>query len=244
LAADVTTAARLFQVMQGSDPDDPSTADFRPVDALGGLERGVGGLRIGSVRAGDIPNLDPDVDAACSKALDLLASAGASVVPFTPPEPYGELSRRSGFISAVEGYAHYRDLVEDPTSKLADPIRARMMVGKTISAPDFLQGQRQRRRSIDAFLSALDRLDALVMPALPIPAISVAEVDEASQLLAPTTRFVNYLELASLAVPSGLSRRGLPVGVQIIVRRFDDALALRIGRALELVRGPFPRPAA
>jgi aspartyl-tRNA(Asn)/glutamyl-tRNA(Gln) amidotransferase subunit A len=242
LAADVPTAARMFQVMQGSDPDDPSTAAFRPIDALGGLERGVGGLRIGCTRAGDIPNLDPDVDASCTRALGLLADAGATIVPFAPPEPYAELSRRSGFISAVEGYAHYRDLVEDPASGLAPPIRARMMAGRSISAPDFVLGQRQRRKAIDAFLSALDRLDALIMPALPIPAIPVAEVDETSQLLAPTTRFVNYLELASLAVPSGLSRHGLPVAIQIIVRRFDDALALRIGRTFELARGPFPRP--
>lgn len=242
LACDVTTAARLFQVMQGTDPDDPSTEGVQPVDALRDLERGVSGLRIGRIEPGDIPHLDPDVAAACTKALDLLAVAGAQIVPFKTPEPYGELSRRSGFISAVEGYAHYRHLVEDAGSKLAAPIRARMLAGKSISAPDFVAGQRSRRQSIARFLAAFDRLDALVMPALPVPAIPVAEVDEASQLLGPTTRFVNYLELASLAVPSGLSRGGLPVGVQIIVRRFDDPLALRIGRALELARGPFPRP--
>jgi aspartyl-tRNA(Asn)/glutamyl-tRNA(Gln) amidotransferase subunit A len=241
---DVPTAARLFQVMQGSDPDDPSTEGVKPVDALRDLERGVSGLRIGRVEVGDIPNLDTDVEAGCSRALDLLAAAGAQIVSFKTPEPYVEMSRRSGFISAVEGYAHYRHLVEDAGSKLAAPIRARMLAGKAITAPDFLLGQRARRQTIARFLAAFDRLDALVMPALPVPAIPVAEVDEASQLLAPTTRFVNFLELASLAVPAGLSRSGLPVGVQIIVRRFDDPLALRIGRALELARGPFPRPPA
>lgn len=244
LAADVPTAARMFQVMQGPDPDDPTTEGVRRVDALGDLERGVSGLRIGRVAAGDIPGLDPDVDAACTRALELLASAGATIVPFRAPEPYAELSRRSGFISAVEGYAHYHRFVDDAASKLAAPIRARMAAGKAITAPDLVLGQRARAQSIARFLAALDRLDALVMPALPVPAIPVADVDEASQLLAPTTRFVNYLELASLAVPSGLSRSGLPVGVQIIVRRFDDPLALRIGRALELARGPFPRPPA
>jgi aspartyl-tRNA(Asn)/glutamyl-tRNA(Gln) amidotransferase subunit A len=52
---------------------------------------------------------------------------------------------------------------------------------------------------------------------------------------------VNLLDLASLAVPVGFAPGGLPVGMQIIVRRFDDALALRIGRAVERARSPLVR---
>ena len=70
----------------------------------------------------------------------------------------------------------------------------------------------------------------------------LAEVDETAAPYAAHTRWANYLDLAGLAVPTALSTAGLPMSLQIVVRRFDDPLALRIGRAYETARGEFPRP--
>ena len=82
----------------------------------------------------------------------------------------------------------------------------------------------------------MDRIDALMVPSCPDVAIPVAEVDENAP---PNVfgRFVNFLDLASLSIPIGLTDSGLPAGLQIIVRCFDDPLALRIGRALEKAIG-------
>ena len=77
---------------------------------------------------------------------------------------------------------------------------------------------------------------------MPFPAIPVSEVDESAASYALYTRWVNYLGLAGLAVPTALSRDGMPMSLQIVVRRFDDPLALRIGRAFEQARGAFPKP--
>ena len=74
-------------------------------------------------------------------------------------------------------------------------------------------------------------------------AIPVDEVDEDKTPLSAYGRFVNFLDLASLSIPIGLAPDGLPAGLQIIVRRFDDPLALRIGRALERDAGFVVRPA-
>ena len=70
----------------------------------------------------------------------------------------------------------------------------------------------------------------------------VAEVDENQSPMAHVTRWGNLLALCGLAVPTALSKDKLPMSLQIIVRRFDDALALRIGRAFEKARGAFPQP--
>jgi aspartyl-tRNA(Asn)/glutamyl-tRNA(Gln) amidotransferase subunit A len=125
---------------------------------------------------------------------------------------------------------------------MADPIRTRFLGGKAISAADYLDVIRRREKDISAFLSAMDRLDALILPTIPFPAMAVAEVDEAKSPMAHFTRWGNYLALAGLAIPTALSKGKLPMSMQIIVRRFDDALALRIGRAFEKARGAFPTP--
>ena len=71
-----------------------------------------------------------------------------------------------------------------------------------------------------------------------------ADVDERRAPMALYTRWVNYLNLAALAVPSTVSSGGLPMSLQIVVRRLEEPLALRIGRAFETARGAFPRPPA
>jgi aspartyl-tRNA(Asn)/glutamyl-tRNA(Gln) amidotransferase subunit A len=99
-----------------------------------------------------------------------------------------------------------------------------------------------RRNAQAEFLMRMDRLDALIAPGSHLAPIPVSEVDEQ----APPNifgRFVNFLDLASLSVPVGLTTAGLPAAMQIVVRRFDDSLALRIGRAFEKARdGLVQRP--
>jgi aspartyl-tRNA(Asn)/glutamyl-tRNA(Gln) amidotransferase subunit A len=242
LACDVTTTARMFAAMIGHDPDDPSTDDFRSVDPLRDLEKGVAGLRIGRIVDGDLTLATDEVKADLANSAAMLEKLGARIEPFKLPQSFESFTRSTGVIIASEGYANWRALIDDPKSGMADPIRARFLGGKTISAPDYLDVMRARDKAIDAFLSAMDRLDALILPTIPFPAMPVAEVDENQSPMAHFTRWGNYLALCGLAVPTALSKSHLPMSLQIIVRRFDDALALRIGRAFEKARGAFPAP--
>jgi aspartyl-tRNA(Asn)/glutamyl-tRNA(Gln) amidotransferase subunit A len=242
MARDVTTVAKMFAAMVGHDPDDPSTDDFRPIDALVDLERGVAGLRIGRIADEDLTLATDEVKADLAKSAGILEKLGARIEPFRMPQSFDSFTRATGVIIASEGYTNWRALVDDPNSGMADPIRTRFLGGKAISAADYLDVIRRREKDISAFLSAMDRLDALILPTIPFPAMAVAEVDEAKSPMAHFTRWGNYLALAGLAIPTALSKGKLPMSMQIIVRRFDDALALRIGRAFEKARGAFPTP--
>ena len=242
LAHDVTTAARMFAAMLGHDPEDPSTEDFRPIDPLRDLEKGVAGLRIGRVVDEDLTLTTEEVRADIAKSASTLEKLGARIEPFKMPQSFESFTRATGIIIASEGYANWRKLIDDPKSGMADPIRTRFLGGKTISAADYLDVIQERGKAIDGFLSAMDRLDALILPTIPFPAIAIAEVDETKSPMAHFTRWANYLALASLAIPTALSKSKLPMSLQIVVRRFDDALALRIGRAFEKARGDFPAP--
>ncbi len=242
LARDVTTTARMFAAMLGHDPEDPSTEDFRAIDPFRDLEKGVAGLRIGRVVDEDLTLTTEEVRADIAKAAGTLEKLGARIEPFKMPQSFDSFTRATGIIIASEGYANWRKLIDDPKSGMADPIRTRFLGGKTISAADYLDVLRAREKDISTFLAAMDRLDALILPTIPFPAIPIAEVDETKSPMAHFTRWANYLALAGLAIPTALSKSRLPMSLQIVVRRFDDALALRIGRAFEKARGAFPTP--
>ena len=242
LAADVTLAARMFMAMQGHDPDDETTEGVKSVDALIDLERGVRGLRFGRVSDADLPLASSETRADFDAALKRLSDLGAHIEPVSLPQPLDVLGGKCGDIIAPEAYANWRHFADDPKSGLADPIRGRMLSGKAVSAADYLERIRAQRNAIAEARRMFDRLDAILLPTIPFPAIAVADVDEAKAPMAAHTRWVNYLNLAALAVPTALSSGGLPLSLQIVVRHLDDALALRIGRAFEMARGAFPRP--
>jgi aspartyl-tRNA(Asn)/glutamyl-tRNA(Gln) amidotransferase subunit A len=246
LAKDVRTAALMFAAMVGRDPKDHTTEhDRHPgvADILGRLEDGITGLRLAHLEEQELPLMSAEVKADYEAALRTLEKAGAKIATCKMPEPLQRYQSRVGSLAAIEGYGLYRDFVEDPQSGLAEPIRQRMLTGKAVTPAQLEEIDAQRRKDITSSQAMFDGFDAIVLPTVPFPAMPVTEVDETQSAYAAHTRWVNYLELAGLAVPTTLSRSGLPLSLQIVVRRFDDPLALRIGRAFETARGPFPRPA-
>ncbi|MGE0767859.1 MAG: amidase [Hyphomicrobiaceae bacterium] len=244
LAADVKTAARLFTVMQGPDARDRTTIGIEPVDPMPELDRGLKGLRLGRIADRDLPILSDEVKADFAAAVGRLEGLGARIEPVELPGKIDAWGNLCGQFIAAECYANWQALADDPGSGLADPIRARMLAGRHISAATYLQALSAREVAIKAFLHSIDRLDAIVLPTIPFPAIPVADVDETKASMAMYTRWVNYLNLAGFAVPTSLSQAGLPMSLQIVVRRLEEPLALRIGYAFEQSRGPFPTPPA
>jgi len=100
---------------------------------------------------------------------------------------------------------------------------------------------RWRGPALAAHVAATSGVDAVLAPAAPVPAPTIAESDvgnspDAEAVIQRLTRFtrpVNYLGLPSLSIPSGFTTAGLPVGMQLIGRSFDEAMLLRIGAAFQ-----------
>jgi aspartyl-tRNA(Asn)/glutamyl-tRNA(Gln) amidotransferase subunit A len=243
LAADVRTAARFLAAAQGPDPDDPATANIEPADPLADLDRGISGFRIGRIADDALILSTPETRQDFAAAVARLEDLGARIEPITLPETLESYWRLTGQIIAAEGYANWRHLVDDDSSAMTPTIRGRIRMGQSISNADYRGFLKQRDAAIAAFLARMDRLDALVLPTIPFAAMPVADVDEAKPITSTYTRWVNYLDLTALAVPTALTG-GLPLSLQIVVRRLDDALALRIGQAFETARGAFPKPPA
>lgn len=236
LARSVRDAGLFLEALAGPDPEDEAAVQAPKVSPLAQIERGIHGFRLGSLGDADLTLVEPEIRGLLDKALEDLEALGARVEEARLPLPIEAYLAGGGDIMGVESYRHLGRYAE-PADSLVDPvIRARIMRGREIPASVYMELLETRRAAQAKFLARLDGLDALIVPGGHQSPIPVEDVDEAKP---PNIfgRFVNFLDLASLSVPIGFTTAGLPAGLQIVVRPFDDPLALRIGRAFETARG-------
>ena len=238
----VQRAAEMLDVMMGEDRDDPSTVGISRADPMAGLERGIAGMRLGVVSEAALHQAKPDVMAAYRDAQRMLEEAGATLVPFDMPREFEEYQGLGTAIIASDAYAFHAEMADSNETPLNDTTRTRILVGRDLDARARVRAQRARRQDIAEYLDAMDRLDAVVLPTAPMTAIPLSTVDENDYTVSHYTRPANYLDLAALSLPIGITEDGLPTSLQIMVRQFDDPLALRIGRVFEKVRGALPKP--
>ena len=221
----VRDAAILFDVLTG-------------LESLESVERCVAGLRLGIVPASELAKAQRAVIDLVNDTIRGLTGEGATIGEFTPPQPLESYLLAAGDIMSAESLRHLAPLIEGETSKVDPVIAGRVLRGRNITVATYLALMDERVAACAAFHQAMDRLDAILAPTCIEAAIPVSEVDE-NRIVTPYGRFVNYLDMAAISVPIGLVAPGLPVGIQIAVRRGDDALALRIARAVERLRGNF-----
>jgi len=177
--------------------------------------------------------VDPAVNAAVDEARRVLTSLGARVIERRLPFDFGDLMRRNGQLIAAEAYSVHRAYVEDAALPIGPWVRARLMSGKAISAADYVDTLAHRRAACETWSAWMSDADALLTPTLPIGACRVEEVDEATTPLASFTRAGNYLDACALSLPAGFAAGGLPVGVQLLAKAFDEATLLHMGRAFQ-----------
>ena len=237
LTRSVSDAAIALQVIAGHDPLDPASADEPVDDYLGGLERGVAGLRLGVPRAffADAPAVTPDMLAAFDRAVDALRAAGATVENVALP-PYALFNACGRVILSAEAFAvHEADL----RTRLADYgaiTQQRFLLGACITAPDLVQAFRARRELTDAVNGALGRYDALLTASAlaEAPRFDAAPDPNKSNTAPMQTIPFNVTGHPAMSVPTGKGAHGLPLSLQVVGRPFDEAMVFRVGRAIEV----------
>jgi aspartyl-tRNA(Asn)/glutamyl-tRNA(Gln) amidotransferase subunit A len=162
----------------------------------------------------------------------VLAGLGAELVSVTLPFGFGDLAVVNGRIMSAEAYAILADVVDNEELPLDPDVRPRIRAGRDISARDYLTALREREALKKAYAEALTDVDALLTPTTRTAAVRLDEVDQ-NVTPAYFTRFVNFLDLCALALPNGFTAEGPPTSLQIVCRGYDEAMALRIGRAYQ-----------
>ncbi len=228
----VEDAAVLFNVIHGPDPEDPATLGHGVDDPLPSLDAGIAGLRLASMPEAERDGVQSDVLEAYDASLEVLSRLGAGIVDVRLPLPFSDMAVILGKIIGAEGYTLVGKLVEDADLPLDDDVRPRILIGKDMSARDYLLALEERDRIKASYREALLHVDALLTPTIATTAPTVESIDQ-STTPAFFTRVANLLDYCALALPNGIDRNGLPISFQIICRGFEEALALRIGRAYE-----------
>jgi aspartyl-tRNA(Asn)/glutamyl-tRNA(Gln) amidotransferase subunit A len=225
-------ALLMYQSMAGVHPAD-SERDWRAGSGpFAALRAGVAGLRLGTLTEHERAGVAPDVLALYDDAVEDLRSLGAVAEPFAPPLTFEQMRDGTGAIIGCEGYYYHGAMYEDPEAAVDSDCRPRILLGKGVSAREYIAALRQRETGKARFATALAGIHALITPTAATAAVPVAEVDQ-SGTPAGFTRAANYLGLCALSTPMGLTPGGLPTGLQIITRAGEELLALRIGAAFE-----------
>jgi aspartyl-tRNA(Asn)/glutamyl-tRNA(Gln) amidotransferase subunit A len=253
LARTAEDCALLLGLMAGADPEDP-TAIAGPVpDYMAATRDRIKGLRIGVPTAFYVDDLDPEVARILDETLAALKSEGAQIVQVELPDQR-QLTAACQLVLATEAAAfHKRWLIERPQDYGPQALM-RLQNGLAIPGVSYLEAMRWRGPALAAYLAAVAGVDAVIAPVAPVAAPTIAESDvgnspDAEAVIQRLTRFtrpINYLGLPSLSIPSGFTRAGLPVGMQVIGRSFDEAMLLRIGAAFQRVtdfHAGVPKPA-
>jgi len=228
----VRDAALMLDVIAGPDVHDPASARAPVRRVRDGLGHGVAGTRVWVLPDSERHAIEPDVLALYDRALATLADLGMRLVERPLPQSLAESMRIAGQLMSAEGYANLGELFEQDL--VFDPhVQRRILSGRDIGAAEYLELLRRRTNAQAAMLDAMEGLDVCVMPTNAITAIPVSEVDEQSTPLSRFGRFVNLLDLCSVAVQAGRSGQGLPVSVQFIGRPMAEPLILRIAHAFE-----------
>jgi aspartyl-tRNA(Asn)/glutamyl-tRNA(Gln) amidotransferase subunit A len=240
LTRTVRDTALLMSVIAGHDPHDPTTSRLPVPDYVASLTGAVAGLRVGVPREFFFDGLDGDVQRAVEEAIQQLKSIGVQVSEVSWPS-IGQAPALYT-ISLAEGAAAHEQWLRTRGEYYGADVRERMQQGLLVPATAYLKAQRVRTILMRELEQVFQKVDCLVTPtaATPAPKLDAGP----SEIGAPTgalrvslRRFTQPFNLTgspAITVPCGFSRDGLPIGLQLIGRPFDEVRLLNLAYAYEL----------
>lgn len=220
----------ILEAIGGPDPDDPSSLDVAPREEPRKPED-ARGFRIGVVRPDFGKIYDPDVAAAFEEAVRKLSAIGVAVSDAKLPDyPYDETAV---LVISVEAAAAFEPLISSgQVRELVEPAaRWAGDAARSISGVDYVRAMQARRLMQQAFEEMFVRYDLLVSPTMPIVAAKLT--DKLETAFAYTDSLGsggNLAGLPALSMPCGFSKGGLPIGIQVVGRPWDEGRILALGR--------------
>ena len=263
----VRDTAMLLQGMVGHDPRDSTSAPVPVPDFTAALGQDIRGLKIGIPREYKIAGMAAEIDALWQRGCAWLEDAGATTVEISlpntryalatyyiiaPAEASSNLARYDGvrFGLRVPGASLDQMYQNTRGEGFGAEVRRRILIGTYVLSAGYydayyLKAQKVRTLIARDFENAFKEVDAILTPTTPSDAFAIGE-----RLDDPITMYLNDVftvptslaGLPGISVPTGLSGRGLPLGLQVIGRPFDEETLLRIAAAIERRAGFDTRP--
>jgi len=257
----VSDVALMLQAIMGHDPKDSTSAPQAVPDLRAPLTQDVKGLRIGIPKEFRTDALDPEIAATWDKGAQWLREQGAEIVEVSLPHTQAALAayyiiapaEASSNLARYDGVRYGTRILPDNDSSLngmyaatraggfGREVQRRIMIGTYVLSAGYYDAyyvKAQKVRSLVAkdYADAFESVDALLTPTAPSPAFPIGQPEDD-----PTTMYLNDVfttpislaGLPGLSVPAGLSASGLPLGLQVVGKVWDEATVIRVGAALE-----------
>ncbi len=254
----VADAALMLRVMAGFDEKDSTSVDVPVPDYVAALGQSVKGLKVGLPREYRIEGVSPELDALWQKSADMLKAAGAEVVeislPHTkyalpvyyiiaPAEASSNLARYDGvrYGLRVAGKDLNDMYAATRFEGFGKEVRRRILIGTYVLSAGYYdayyrKAQRVRRLIRNDFVEAFKKCDVILTPASPGTAFALGEKtgDPLQMYLEDVfTVTLNLAGLPGICLPVGVAKNGLPIGMQLIGRAFDEETLFKTASALE-----------
>ncbi|MBO6759177.1 MAG: amidase [Roseibium sp.] len=234
--------ALLLDAIAGHDPKDPTSVPVARSAATPSLKEDLAGVRIGYVRQfAEHPAVSEEARGATEAALAVMAELGADVRDAQLPDIM-EFTICNSTIMMTEAFAIHGADFRTRAAEVSALTRARITLGAFIRAEDYIRAQKKRRELARATAAAMNEVDVLVYPAAlgdppELDAVKPFYFLETPLITAPA----NVAGVPAASVRAGISKAGLPMGIQITGRLFGDANVLRVGHAYETATPEFNR---
>ena len=257
---DVTDCALLLQAVSGYDPADSTSVDVPVPDYLSAVGEGAAGMRVGIPKEYFIEGMDPDVERAVRDAMERLESEGLELVDISLPHTrYGvpvyyliATAEASSNLARYDGvkYGHRspekaRSIIDmyaaTRSEGFGDEVKRRIMLGTYALSAGYYEAYYRKAQQVRTlirrdFQAAFETCDVILTPIAPTAAFRIGEMaDDPLQMYLSDifTISANLAGLPGLSLPCGFTGEGLPVGVQLMGRHFDEAALLQAARTLE-----------
>ncbi|MFL5691893.1 MAG: amidase [Ktedonobacteraceae bacterium] len=242
--------AIIFDAIAKYDPRDPNSVSGPPTSPtatlIGGAEGrsplSLQGLRLGVPQDAFVDPLDPQVRAAWHAALHVFEEEGAEIVDVELLRPTMDLYRTIQKPEATLAHTE-KGWFPEHAALYSDTVRTRLGEGLQISAVDYLKALHERRIFASSLRTIMQRVDAFVLPTLPVPAIPAeiagqdieidGVIDNSTVAFLRLTMPFNLSGLPTVSFPCGFSSDGLPLGLQVAGQPFAEATILRIAHAYQ-----------
>jgi len=269
MARDVRDCAIMLEAMAGFDPKDATSLDLPVPEWEGGLNADLRGKKVGVPREYRVDGLDADVAASWDRGIEWLKDAGAEVVevslPHTryalpayyiiaPAEASSNLARydgvRYGLRDLPDGAGLQDMYAATRAAGFGAEVKRRILIGTYVLSAGFYdayytQAQKVRTLISHDFRNAFTECDVILAPTTPTAAFGLGEMVSDPLAMYLNDVFAVPASLAGLpamSVPAGLNREGLPLGLQIVGRPFDEQGVLNAGLAIEARAGFTAKP--
>jgi aspartyl-tRNA(Asn)/glutamyl-tRNA(Gln) amidotransferase subunit A len=266
IARDVRDAAIMLKSMASVDPKDTTSVDLPVPDYEKAIGKSIKGLRVGIPKEYRADGMSSEIEALWNKGAQWLKEEGAEIVEISLPHTKYALpayyivapAEASSNLARYDGVRYglrvpgddIVDMYENSRAAGFGPeVQRRIMIGTYVLSAGYYDAYYVRAQKIRTlikrdFEQAWAKVDVVLTPATPSPAFAPGEISDPVQMYLNDifTVTVNMAGLPGIAVPAGVSNDGLPLGLQLIGKAFDEETLFKTAAAIEQVAGGYQAP--